>query len=377
MVAPVKNYTETLFVLHTYALWTRNRKFAVLASRDWRQYRRWELGRIHCGYIHPQGQHCYCGGNKVEKSLFNLKCRNNNWLINQSCRAEEIQDRLIKNKSLLNVVEPTLDNNCLDILLGILQRRIQCDKESLFQFTQLRKEAGDVTADAIVAPLLMRYSRGCKQVLVLWLWFSLLLQFYCFFSIMHNNIRGALPTWFTQHPNLLLSSNNSAFIHQRQRKFSFLNALTLAAMNILITLCHFSTALRISYLHNIRLKLWWLGIFSSPPAVSRWRLLKYLHRKSPNLCFRLSPQQHHQVGPLCILAFSGYMEKFRFLCHQNFRELLAVKFMRIPTELPAVFSFYWSFCLDPSRASLDQSGAMSFLNFLFKEWVIFLLRKGL
>ena len=81
-------------------------------------------------------------------------------------RAEEIQDRLIKNKSLLNVVEPTLDNHCMDILLGILQRRVQFDKESLFQFTQLRKEAGDVTSDNVVAPLLMRYSRGCKQVLL-------------------------------------------------------------------------------------------------------------------------------------------------------------------------------------------------------------------
>ncbi|ODN02489.1 Mitochondria-eating protein [Orchesella cincta] len=83
-----------------------------------------------------------------------------------SLRVEEIQDRLIKNKSLLNVVEPTLDNHCLDILLGILQRRIDLDKDTLFQFTQLRKEAGDTSnVDAIVAPLLMRYSRASKKVL--------------------------------------------------------------------------------------------------------------------------------------------------------------------------------------------------------------------
>lgn len=82
-----------------------------------------------------------------------------------SLRVDEIQDRLIKNKSLLNVVEPTLDNHCLDILLGILQRRIDLDKDTLFQFTQLRKEAGESSnVDAIVAPLLMRYSRASKKV---------------------------------------------------------------------------------------------------------------------------------------------------------------------------------------------------------------------
>lgn len=79
-------------------------------------------------------------------------------------RAKEIEERLIKNKSLLNVVEPTLDNHCLDILLGILQRRIDCDKDALFQFTQLKKEAGEISSETQVAPLLLRYSRGCKEV---------------------------------------------------------------------------------------------------------------------------------------------------------------------------------------------------------------------
>ena len=76
----------------------------------------------------------------------------------------EIQERLIKNKSLLNVVEPTLGNHSLDILLGILQRRIEHDKDALFQFTQLRKESSDIDSAAIVAPILMRYAHGCDQV---------------------------------------------------------------------------------------------------------------------------------------------------------------------------------------------------------------------
>ncbi|XP_034254656.1 uncharacterized protein LOC117653237 [Thrips palmi] len=85
-----------------------------------------------------------------------------------SLRQPEIQERLIKNKTLLNVVEPTMGNHSLDILLGILQRRIECDKDALFQFTQLKKEVrSGVTANDIVAPVLMRFSHGCDQVLEL------------------------------------------------------------------------------------------------------------------------------------------------------------------------------------------------------------------
>ncbi|KAE8742967.1 hypothetical protein FOCC_FOCC011461 [Frankliniella occidentalis] len=82
-----------------------------------------------------------------------------------SLRQPEIQERLIKNKTLLNVVEPTMGNHSLDILLGILQRRIECDKDALFQFTTLKREArSGVTANDIVAPVLMRFSHGCDQV---------------------------------------------------------------------------------------------------------------------------------------------------------------------------------------------------------------------
>lgn len=80
-------------------------------------------------------------------------------------RQLEIQERLIKNKTLLNVVEPILGNHYLNVLLGILQRRIECDKDSLFQFTQLRREATSTfDSAAIVAPILMRFSYGCDQV---------------------------------------------------------------------------------------------------------------------------------------------------------------------------------------------------------------------
>ena len=103
-----------------------------------------------------------------------------------SLKAGEIQERLIKNKTLLNVVEPTLENTSLEVLLGILQQRIELDKECLFQFTQIKKDSngsngnngsnssngtnkgvaggGGKTNNQSVAPVLMRYQRGCQQV---------------------------------------------------------------------------------------------------------------------------------------------------------------------------------------------------------------------
>lgn len=94
-----------------------------------------------------------------------------------SLRQDEIQERLIKNKTLLNAIEPcSFTNHALQILLGILQKRIDYDKEVLFQFTQLRKEYSSVGPNAnsqncidkesIVAPVLMRFSHGCGQVCI-------------------------------------------------------------------------------------------------------------------------------------------------------------------------------------------------------------------
>ena len=108
-----------------------------------------------------------------------------------SLKQNEVQERLIKNKTLLNVVEPTLTNHSLDLFLGILQRRIELDKDVLFQFAQLKRQgsnssaatgsssvsgsssssksptdsSGNAAAAAIaIAPLLMNYSHGCQQV---------------------------------------------------------------------------------------------------------------------------------------------------------------------------------------------------------------------
>ncbi|XP_064468514.1 uncharacterized protein LOC135379202 [Ornithodoros turicata] len=78
----------------------------------------------------------------------------------------EIQERLIKNKTLLNALEPALAGHApLDAILARLRSRIQLDKDVLFQFTQLRKEAKDVSPGAVVAPVLVRFTHGCQLVL--------------------------------------------------------------------------------------------------------------------------------------------------------------------------------------------------------------------
>lgn len=101
-----------------------------------------------------------------------------------SLKANEVQERLIKNKTVLNVVEPTLENTSLEILLGILQQRIELDKECLFQYTQIKKDSSNSNNEQqgskgsikktskrlhcddnqSVAPIFMRYQRGCEQV---------------------------------------------------------------------------------------------------------------------------------------------------------------------------------------------------------------------
>ncbi len=77
----------------------------------------------------------------------------------------EVQERLIKNKSLLNVVQPAMSNSYLQNLLQILDQRIQIDKEVLFHFTELRKDIPDIPANSNIAPVLQKYSRAFLRVI--------------------------------------------------------------------------------------------------------------------------------------------------------------------------------------------------------------------
>ena len=79
----------------------------------------------------------------------------------------QVQERLIKNKTLLTAVDPALGCTSLQLLIEILQRRIEQDKEVLFQFNTIKHETGLVDMqdrNPTVAPTLMKFQRGCHQV---------------------------------------------------------------------------------------------------------------------------------------------------------------------------------------------------------------------
>ncbi|XP_071440865.1 uncharacterized protein [Hetaerina americana] len=129
-----------------------------------------------------------------------------------SLRSPQIQRRLIKNKSLLNAVEPAMQDRSLAVLLGILQRRVDHDKQVLFQFTQLRKEAArDVPTDAVVAPILMRYSYGCQQVL----------QMMKEVAEDEDDDSSDISGYHSDSDSAIMMSGNSPFISKRAR-YNFL-----------------------------------------------------------------------------------------------------------------------------------------------------------
>uniref|UniRef100_A0ABM0MHR9 Uncharacterized protein LOC100371731 n=1 Tax=Saccoglossus kowalevskii TaxID=10224 RepID=A0ABM0MHR9_SACKO len=77
---------------------------------------------------------------------------------------DQIQVRLYKNKSLLNVVEPSMRSK-LPNLLQFLQDCIENDKGALLAFGQLRKEIKTIPQDVKVAPIIAQYTRGLRKVL--------------------------------------------------------------------------------------------------------------------------------------------------------------------------------------------------------------------
>ena len=102
-----------------------------------------------------------------------------------SLSVSQVQERLIKNKTLFTAVEPAVSCTSLQVryhpalagcphltfypqvLIGILQRRIELDKEVLFQFNTIKHEAGLVDLadkNPTIAPTLMKFQRGCHQV---------------------------------------------------------------------------------------------------------------------------------------------------------------------------------------------------------------------
>nr|CAB3260965.1 uncharacterized protein LOC100176502 [Phallusia mammillata] len=79
--------------------------------------------------------------------------------------SSNIQDRLYKNKAVLNVIEPTLHYAQLPRLVSVLQERIEKDKDLLLTFSQLRKEIISVPLDAKLAPSMNHYAEAFGSVI--------------------------------------------------------------------------------------------------------------------------------------------------------------------------------------------------------------------
>ncbi|XP_071090684.1 uncharacterized protein [Haliotis cracherodii] len=77
----------------------------------------------------------------------------------------DVQNRLIKNKTLLNVVEPSITSQYLKHLITVLQKRIEYDKYMLFHDTELRKMSGIVDDDVYLSVTLRQFSQGYAAML--------------------------------------------------------------------------------------------------------------------------------------------------------------------------------------------------------------------
>ncbi|OWF41479.1 uncharacterized protein LOC110462275 [Mizuhopecten yessoensis] len=72
----------------------------------------------------------------------------------------DVQSRIIKNKTLYNIVEPTLTNQCLKKLMTILEKRIEYDKLALFHDTELRKLCEGLSEETSMCMTLRLFAEG-------------------------------------------------------------------------------------------------------------------------------------------------------------------------------------------------------------------------
>ncbi|XP_041369983.1 uncharacterized protein LOC121383942 [Gigantopelta aegis] len=79
----------------------------------------------------------------------------------------DVQNRVIKNKTLYTVVEPVIKNQYLTSLIKTLQKRIEYDKVTLFHDTELRKMAGLTDDDTYLSVTLRQFSQGYTTMLQL------------------------------------------------------------------------------------------------------------------------------------------------------------------------------------------------------------------
>ncbi|XP_071511376.1 uncharacterized protein [Diadema antillarum] len=98
------------------------------------------------------------------KSFANRSLPSANHQVLMTYTETEIQERLFKNKTVLNAVESNMTNQ-LPHLIQNLKERIENDKNALLAFGRLRREIKGISADAKVAPAITQYSKSLKAVL--------------------------------------------------------------------------------------------------------------------------------------------------------------------------------------------------------------------
>ncbi|KAK3590557.1 hypothetical protein CHS0354_008488 [Potamilus streckersoni] len=79
----------------------------------------------------------------------------------------DVQSRIIKNKTVFNIVEPAVMSQCLKKLVHILEKRIEYDKMTLFHETEVRKMCSGIDDDMYISVTLKQFSSGYDMVLKL------------------------------------------------------------------------------------------------------------------------------------------------------------------------------------------------------------------
>ncbi|XP_060596786.1 uncharacterized protein LOC132750761 isoform X3 [Ruditapes philippinarum] len=83
-------------------------------------------------------------------------------------RRDDVQERIIKNRTLFNLVEPAISNQYLKKFIHVLEKRIEYDKMVLFHDTELRKISKvDNTDQQFLSVSLKEFSQGYGVVLQL------------------------------------------------------------------------------------------------------------------------------------------------------------------------------------------------------------------
>jgi len=80
---------------------------------------------------------------------------------------EDVQSRIIKNKTVYNIVEPAITNQCLRRLIQILEKRIEYDKFALFHDTELRKFCEGLPEQTYMSMNLKDFTQGYSIVIQL------------------------------------------------------------------------------------------------------------------------------------------------------------------------------------------------------------------